>query len=66
MPFPPGAGTDAVGRAVAQRLGEVLQQPVTVDNRSGAGGAIGAEIVARAEPDGTTLLFVASPFTTWT
>ncbi len=49
---------------MAQRLSEGLGTPIVVENRAGAGGAIGAEAVAKADPDGNTLLFVASPFTT--
>jgi tripartite-type tricarboxylate transporter receptor subunit TctC len=64
VPFPPGAGTDTVARFVAQRLGDALNATIVVDNRTGAGGAIGAAEAAKADADGYTLLFVASPFTT--
>jgi tripartite-type tricarboxylate transporter receptor subunit TctC len=64
VPFPPGAGTDTVARFVAQKLSEGLGQPIAVDNRTGAGGAIGAAEAAKAQADGYTLLFVASPFST--
>jgi len=64
VPFPPGAGTDTVARFIAQKLGEALKATIVVENKTGAGGAIGATEVAKAEPDGHTLLFVAGPFTT--
>jgi len=56
LPFPPGGGTDTLGRAIGQKLGESLAQTVVLDNRPGAGANIGAEIAARAVPDGYTLL----------
>ncbi len=55
-PFPPGGGLDLVSRALSQRLSAVLGQTVIVDNRSGADGMIGTEQVAKAAPDGYTLL----------
>jgi tripartite-type tricarboxylate transporter receptor subunit TctC len=64
VPFAPGAGTDAMGRLMAQKLGEALGATFVVENRAGASGAIGTQYVAQAAPDGYTLLLLASPFTT--
>jgi tripartite-type tricarboxylate transporter receptor subunit TctC len=56
IPFPPGGGTDIMGRIVAQRLAEGLGMQVVPDNRGGAGGLIGTELTTRASPDGHTLM----------
>jgi len=55
-PFPPGGGTDAVARVLAQSLNDQLGQPVLVDSRGGASGMIGVEIASKAPADGYTLL----------
>ena len=54
--FPPGGGTDIVGRIVAQKLGEALGQQIIVDNRGGASGQLAAELVSKAAPDGYTIM----------
>ena len=64
VPFAAGAGTDAMGRLMAQKLGEVMNGTFVVENRTGASGAIGTQFVAQSPADGYTLLLVASPFTT--
>ncbi len=61
--FSPGGGADLTGRIVGARLGELWKQPVMVENRPGAGGSLGAELVFRATPDGHTLLVVATTHT---
>ena len=63
IPFPPGGTLDAVGRQLAQKLGEQMGQPFVVENRAGGNGTIGAAAVAQAQADGYTLLFNASTFT---
>jgi tripartite-type tricarboxylate transporter receptor subunit TctC len=60
VPYPPGGGADNVSRVIAQRLSQVFGQQVVIDNRPGASGIIGAEIVAKAPPDGYTLLHDAT------
>jgi len=55
VPFPPGGGNDTVARAIAQQISPELGQPVVIDNRPGAGGSVGAELAAKAPPDGYTL-----------
>ncbi|HEY4375428.1 MAG TPA: tripartite tricarboxylate transporter substrate binding protein [Burkholderiales bacterium] len=60
IPFPPAGATDIVGRLMAQKLSESLGQSVVVDNKPGAGGAIGTDIVAKSPPDGYTILIATT------
>ena len=64
VPFPPGGAVDIVGRTLGTQLAQSLGQPFVIDNRPGAGGIVGSEAVARAAPDGYTLLAVSSAHAT--
>jgi len=62
VPYSAGGGADNTARIVAQRMGEILGQSVVIENKPGAGGVIGADSVAKAQPDGYTVLYDASAF----
>ena len=63
VPYPPGGGTDVIARIVQERFAALLGQPILIDNKGGAGGSVGSELVARAAPDGYTVLFTLSSHT---
>ncbi len=56
FPFPPGGGTDIIGRPVCEEVSKILGQPIVIENRGGSNGVIGADVVAKSAPDGYTLL----------
>src|SRR5919107_5319495 len=60
VPFAPGAGTDTTARTIGQKLGEKWGQQAVVENRTGAGGAIGVELTAKANPDGYTICLISA------
>ena len=62
VPFPPGGGTDIIGRMIGAKLSENWKQPVVIENRPGASGNIGADYVSRQAPDGYTLMITSAPF----
>ena len=64
VPFSAGGGTDSIARDMAKLMSDRLGQPVVIENRGGAGGALGADFVAKAKADGHTLLFATSTFAT--
>jgi tripartite-type tricarboxylate transporter receptor subunit TctC len=63
VPYPPGGGTDVIARIVQHRLSEALGQTIVIENRGGAGGAVGTEAAAKSAPDGYTFLFTLSSHT---
>jgi tripartite-type tricarboxylate transporter receptor subunit TctC len=63
VPYPPGGGTDVIARIVQNEIAKGLGQPVVIENRGGAGGAVGTELAAKAAPDGYTFLFTLSSHT---
>lgn len=63
VPYPPGGGTDVIARIVQERFHQLLGQPIIIDNRGGAAGSLGTDVVAKAAPDGYTVLFTLSSHT---
>ena len=60
VPFPPGGPNDVIARVIGQRMSELLKQPVIIDNRGGAGGVLGTDVVAKAKPDGYTIVVTSA------
>src|SRR5471030_651580 len=60
VPFPAGGPNDVIARVVGQRMSEIIKQPVIIDNRSGQGGALGTDVVAKAKPDGYTVAITSA------
>ena len=63
VPYPPGGGTDVIARIVQERFQAALGQPVIIENRGGAAGSLGTDVVAKAPADGYTVLFTLSSHT---
>ena len=63
VPYPPGGGTDVIARIVQGKFQQLLGQPIIIDNRGGGGGSLGTDVVAKAAPDGYTVLFTLSSHT---
>ncbi|MFT3819991.1 MAG: tripartite tricarboxylate transporter substrate binding protein [Rubrivivax sp.] len=63
VPYPPGGGTDVIARIVQHKFGQLLGQPIVIENRGGAGGSVGSETAAKSPPDGYTVLFTLSSHT---
>ncbi|MBS0448363.1 MAG: tripartite tricarboxylate transporter substrate binding protein [Proteobacteria bacterium] len=63
VPYPPGGGTDVIARIVQDRFQTLLGQPIVIDNRGGAAGSLGTDVVAKSNPDGYTVLFTLSSHT---
>jgi tripartite-type tricarboxylate transporter receptor subunit TctC len=63
VPYPPGGGTDVIARIVQEKFGQALGQPIVIENRGGAAGSLGTDVVAKAAPDGYTVLFTLSSHT---
>jgi tripartite-type tricarboxylate transporter receptor subunit TctC len=60
VPFPPGGPNDVIARVIGQRMSELIKQPVIIDNRGGAGGVLGTDFVAKAKPDGYTIVVTSA------